>query len=132
MRFLLLLPVLLISGCDQQSAPALAPEPIQVPAAPPAAAAPEGVRIQPRELPSIVQLPELDMSLPDELLHSLPHTDVAQAAPLLQPLLPPLFNENPSQPKPFQLQGRLILDQDEQNKDLPAVEGLQLELQISQ
>lgn len=88
---------------------------------PPAAKAPAQL---PKRLPPV----KLDLRLPAALVEQMELGEPLAELPS-EPLLPPLFEEKPAEPGPFQLNGRLITnDQSEGYWD--SVEGAELQFQF--
>jgi hypothetical protein len=133
-KSLCLVALVLLSGCDQTPAPVPVEQAESVPAAPPPVpveiAAATRTNVAPQRPPSAGK--PLDLHLPEELLQPLSQADFPEAAALLPPLLPPLFKAKPSEPKPFQLQGQLFIDERDEKMGLQALDGVQLQLKIRQ
>jgi len=112
------------------------PEPDEtvVRAAPPDKA-PAAARVIPKvaekaaaKQPKLEPLPEkLDLRLPKELVETLEPAPQEQQAE--QGLLPPLFVEKQDQPGPYQINGRLITN-DHENDYLDSVEGAELQIEF--
>ena len=103
-------------GQPQKSQPAAAKVPSPAVAKAPAA--------KPQPLPPV----KLDLRLPAELVEQLEPGGLLAELPS-EPLLPPLFVEKPAEPGPFQLNGRLITnDQNESYWD--SVEGAELQFEF--
>ncbi|QKE65708.1 hypothetical protein HNE05_10030 [Aquipseudomonas campi] len=97
-------------------------QPVRAKVPPPAVAKARPVKPQP--LPPA----KLDLRLPAELVEQMELGEPLQELPE-QPLLPPLFGEKPTEPGPFQLNGRLITnDQSEDYWD--SVEGAELQFEF--
>jgi hypothetical protein len=70
----------------------------------------------------------LDLRLPAELVEQMELDEPLAELPS-EPLLPPLFGERPAEPGPFQLNGRLITN--EQSKDYwDSVEGAEMQFEF--
>jgi hypothetical protein len=133
---LLLIPLCLLSllvGCDQQAAKPPAeqasalPRPIAPgPAAPAQAAVPQSPVAPLQTSASVKQPAQLDLHLPNDLLLPMAQEPFRESAPLL----PPMFSDKPPALQPFQLQGRLFIDEDARENNLKALEGAELQLQI--
>jgi hypothetical protein len=81
--------------------------------------------------PRVEPLPpvKLDLRLPDELVQQLEPGEPLEKLPEREPLLPPLFVEKPAEPGPYQLNGRLITnDRDDDYWD--SVEGAELQIEF--
>ncbi|WP_205894791.1 hypothetical protein [Metapseudomonas otitidis] len=74
--------------------------------------------------------PKLDLSLPKHLVDEL-EPRVKQEQHVEQPLLPPLFVEKPSEQSPYQLNGKLITNQREDDY-WRSVEGAELQIEFKQ
>ncbi|WMR34639.1 hypothetical protein QT513_07825, partial [Metapseudomonas otitidis] len=74
--------------------------------------------------------PKLDLSLPKHLVDEL-EPRVKQEQHVEQPLLPPMFVEKPSEQSPYQLNGKLITNQREEDY-LRSVEGAELQIEFKQ
>ena len=78
---------------------------------------------KPQPLPQV----KLDLRLPAELVEQMEFEPLEELP--AEPLLPPLFVEKPSEPGPFQLNGRLITN--DQNVDYwDSVEGAELQFEF--
>ncbi|MBT8768342.1 hypothetical protein J7302_19730 [Pseudomonas sp. DB1] len=71
---------------------------------------------------------KLDLSLPEELARQLEQNDVMESLPP-SPLLPQMFVEKPAPQSPFQLNGKLITDQREDDY-WRSVEGAELQFEF--
>ena len=69
---------------------------------------------------------KLDLHLPDELVETLEPGDPIDPP---KPLLPPMFIEKPTQPGPYQLNGRLITN-DRGDDYWDSVEGAELQIEF--
>lgn len=70
---------------------------------------------------------KLDLRLPAELVEQMAFEPLEELS--AEPLLPPLFVEKPAEPGPFQLNGRLITN--DQNEDYwDSVEGAELQFEF--
>lgn len=74
--------------------------------------------------------PKLDLSLPKHLVDEL-EPRVKQEQHVEQPLLPPMFVEKPPEQSPYQLNGKLITNQREEDY-LRSVEGAELQIEFKQ
>lgn len=110
--------------------------PLQEPrvrAAPPDKA-PEAARVLPKAAqkpaPKVEPQPadKLDLRLPDELVQRL-ELGAPLEQPEREPLLPPLFVEKPTEPGPYQLNGRLITN-DRVDDYWDSVEGAELQIEF--
>ena len=112
------------------AAPAAPPLPEAMPAkATPAPAVVVAKKPEPPEpLPSLPATP-IDLSVPQELIDELRLGEPVAAQPP-EPLLPPLFIEKPKPPSKFQLNGRLLLNEQINNDYSKSVEGAELQLQF--
>ena len=105
----------------------------RVRAAPPDKA-PEAARVLPKAAqkpaPKVEPPPadKLDLRLPDELVQRL-ELGAPLEQPEREPLLPPLFVEKPTEPGPYQLNGRLITN-DRVDDYWDSVEGAELQIEF--
>lgn len=74
--------------------------------------------------------PKLDLSLPKHLVDEL-EPRVKQEQHVEQPLLPPMFVEKPPEQSPYQLNGKLITNQREEDY-LRSLEGAELQIEFKQ
>ena len=142
-RALVMLTVaLLLSACgDEQTAGGSAPP---APAAiEPAPVKPDPLPGQSRPAPAVVPVPKkaspevtpgqpsvaLDLSVPPELIHELRMGESLDPQPP-RPLLPPLFIEKPKPASPFQLSGKLMINEQIDDDYAKSVEGAELQLQF--
>ncbi|MWV18143.1 hypothetical protein F3I16_19045 [Pseudomonas sp. L-22-4S-12] len=79
---------------------------------------------RPTRLPPV----KLDLRLPAELVEQMELGEPLAELPS-EPLLPPLFGEKPAEPGPFQLNGRLITN-DESEDYWDSVEGAELQFEF--
>ncbi|WP_447590955.1 hypothetical protein [Aquipseudomonas campi] len=115
----------------QQAKPTPPPVKTETPSAPaetkaekPAAAA-KPAASKPKAVKDVVLPPaKLDLRLPAELVDQIDPSEVLEDPK--QPLLPPLFTEKPAEPSPFELNGRLLTN--EQQKD--QVEGAEVQIKF--
>lgn len=88
---------------------------------------PVRAKVQPPARPQPLPPVKLDLRLPAELVEQM-EFEPLEALPT-EPLLPPLFTEKPTEPGPFQLNGRLITN--EQSEDYwDSVEGAELQFEF--
>ncbi|MDD0842649.1 hypothetical protein [Pseudomonas sp. Gutcm_11s] len=83
------------------------------------------VKAKPEPLPPV----KLDLRLPDELVQQLEPGEPLDKLPEQPPLLPQLFVEKPTEPGPYQLNGRLITN-DKVNDYWESVEGAELQIEF--
>ncbi|MFV0888729.1 hypothetical protein ACNKH9_18510 [Metapseudomonas otitidis] len=96
---------------------------------------PKPTPAKPKPKPSKVEQvklrePKLDLSLPKHLVDEL-EPRVKQEQHVEQPLLPPMFVEKPPEQSPYQLNGKLITNQREEDY-LRSVEGAELQIEFKQ
>ncbi len=155
---LVLVPLLALGACDNDPAPPIKPvEPpkpgVSAPAAavPALAPAPEApakqtsapVKPSPPPKPAVsvpalkdepdpvvaeTPIPALDLSLPEELLK--PTESVESFSELPSALLPPLFDERDGPDSPFQLQGKLITGERDDQHYWKSLDGAELQFEF--
>ena len=109
---------------EQQAA---VPEPVINTAAPVPAAVP-AKKAAPQPLPSLPAAP-IDLSVPQELIDELRLGEPFEVKNP-EPLLPPLFLEKPKPQSKFQLNGRLLLNEQIKDDYAKSVDGAELQLQF--
>lgn len=128
-----------VSGPVATAADACAEAPTQAKPAPPkpkpkptpAKPTPAKPKPKPSKVEQVkLREPKLDLSLPKHLVDEL-EPRVKQEQHVEQPLLPPMFVEKPSQQSPYQLNGKLITNQREEDY-LRSVEGAELQIEFKQ
>lgn len=112
-------------------AEATKPKPKPKPATPKPKPKPTPAKPKPSKAEQVkLREPKLDLSLPKHLVDEL-EPRVKQEQHVEQPLLPPMFVEKPSQQSPYQLNGKLITNQREEDY-LRSVEGAELQIEFKQ
>ncbi|MBF7731615.1 hypothetical protein [Pseudomonas sp. N040] len=136
---------LLLAACGDEQSPEPVPVPVpksaptavpvvpQVPpvtVAQPAAVTPATVsrEIKVEPLPRLPPAP-VDLSLPPQLIDELTAGDSPASVPQAESLLPPLFVEKPKPESSFQLNGRLLTNDQLSEDYLESVEGAEIRLQ---
>ena len=132
----------LLAACDDSpKPPAPAPKPSVMPPAsqpqqevskPKAATRPAPAKAPATSKPAAPAEPlppvKIDLSLPDELVQQLEPGEPLEAS-AEQPLLPEMFGEKPTEPGPYELNGRLITN-DKSTDYWDSVEGAELQIKI--
>lgn len=112
-------------------AEATKPKPKPKPATPKPKPKPTPAKPKPSKAEQVkLREPKLDLSLPKHLVDEL-EPRVKQEQHVEQPLLPPMFVEKPSEQSPYQLNGKLITNQREEDY-LRSVEGAELQIEFKQ
>lgn len=112
-------------------AEATKPKPKPKPATPKPKPKPTPAKPKPSKVEQVkLREPKLDLSLPKHLVDEL-EPRVKQEQHVEQPLLPPMFVEKPSEQSPYQLNGKLITNQREEDY-LRSVEGAELQIEFKQ
>ncbi|MDH0335924.1 hypothetical protein [Metapseudomonas otitidis] len=107
------------------------PKPKPKPATPKPKPKPTPAKPKPSKAEQVkLREPKLDLSLPKHLVDEL-EPRVKQEQHVEQPLLPPMFVEKPSEQSPYQLNGKLITNQREEDY-LRSVEGAELQIEFKQ
>lgn len=130
---------LLLSACGDEQSPQQASEPSAVsavPSAPPVTVA-QPATVTPAtssrevkaEPPPSLPPASVDLSLPQQLIDELSIGDSSASMLQSTPLLPPLFVEKPKPQSSFQLNGRLLTDDQLKDDYLESVEGAEIQLQ---
>lgn len=80
----------------------------------------------------VVKVPEvkIDLSLPQELARQLNEADTNEYSSAT--VLPPMFTDKETQPKPFELTGKLLTDDSNGKDSLDAIDGAQLQFKFKQ
>lgn len=129
-----LAPEPVVPGAGEPAQVAPPPEPVPAtpePAPKPVSPPPAPANATPPEPPSVkAPLPKakLDLSLPSELVEQVQPGDATDALPE-QPLLPQMFVEKPLPESPFQLNGKLITNEREDDY-WRSVEGAELQFEF--
>ena len=141
LRFFVLTAAAFLSACGDEpsdnasppeevaiiESPAVLPEPvIDIPAPVPAVV--PAKKAVPKSLPSLPAAP-VDLSVPQELIDELRLGEPIEAKNP-EPLLPPLFIEKPKPQSRFQLNGRLLLNEQIKDDYAKSVDGAELQLQF--
>lgn len=108
--------------------PAVLPEPVQKAVTPAPVPAP-AKKAAPQPLPSLPVAP-VDLSVPQELIDELRLGESFEVKNP-EPLLPPLFIEKPKSQGKFQLNGRLLLNEQIKDDYAKSVDGAELQLQFN-
>lgn len=112
-------------------AEATKPKPKPKPATPKPKPKPTPAKPKPSKVEQVkLREPKLDLSLPKHLVDEL-EPRVKQEQHVEQPLLPPMFVEKPPEQSPYQLNGKLITNQREEDY-LRSVEGAELQIEFKQ
>lgn len=107
------------------------PKPKPKPATPKPKPKPTPAKPKPPKVEQVkLREPKLDLSLPKHLVDEL-EPRVKQEQHVEQPLLPPMFVEKPPEQSPYQLNGKLITNQREEDY-LRSVEGAELQIEFKQ
>lgn len=118
------------NACAEASTQAK-PKPKPKPATPKPKPKPTPAKPKPSKAEQVkLREPKLDLSLPKHLVDEL-EPRVKQEQHIEQPLLPPMFVEKPSEQSPYQLNGKLITNQREEDY-LRSVEGAELQIEFKQ
>lgn len=109
------------------------PKPKPKPATPKPKPKPTPAKPKPSKVEQVkLREPKLDLSLPKHLVDELePRVKQKQEQHADQPLLPPMFVEKPSEQSPYQLNGKLITNQREEDY-WRSVEGAELQIEFKQ
>lgn len=112
-------------------AEATKPKPKPKPATPKPKPKPTPAKPKPSKVEQVkLREPKLDLSLPKHLVDEL-EPRVKQEQHTDRPLLPPMFVEKPPEQSPYQLNGKLITNQREEDY-WRSVEGAELQIEFKQ
>ncbi|KIV72122.1 Translation initiation factor 2 IF-2 [Pseudomonas sp. FeS53a] len=118
------------NACAEASTQAK-PKPKPKPATPKPKPKPTPAKPKPSKVEQVkLREPKLDLSLPKHLVDEL-EPRVKQEQHSDRPLLPPMFVEKPPEQSPYQLNGKLITNQREEDY-LRSVEGAELQIEFKQ
>ncbi|MFZ6046504.1 hypothetical protein ACFW0H_10290 [Pseudomonas sp. CR3202] len=112
-------------AAPEQPVPAAEPKPVPPPPPAPRPVSPPPVPVTPKEPVQTATAKALDLSLPTELADTLQPDEVAAELPVL----PQMFVEKPAPAGPFQLNGKLITNEREDDT-WHSVEGAELQFEF--